>query len=407
MTAGGGGRAAIAGIGTIGFGRFESDSVASMIDRALRAALDDAGLDRRQIDGLFVHVGSPRGLDYDEIALLLGLEVAYATQTWAHGRFGATVIASAAMALEHRLIDCALCVGAYRNSRFARVGTSASQSFFEVMREAGGPHAETPAVGMAAPAAAAALSTRRYLERHGIDRELLGAVAVAQRRAAALNPLAALREPFTAQDYSASRFVIEPLRLLDCSYPVDTACALLMTRAERARELAQPPVHVLAFQGIHAGPNEFIFGQPGLGINQAQVFDYEPLGAAEPVYASAGVTPREVGTLHCYDGFSTQVLWTLERFGFCAPGEAADWVQDGRIELGGELPVNTSGGHLSEGHSNGWGQTLEIVRQLRGQAGPRQIPGVSVAQWATTLGDSVIYGDDAAAAECPRLRTSP
>jgi acetyl-CoA acetyltransferase len=100
-----------------------------------------------------------------------------------------------------------------------------------------------------------------------------------------------------------------------------------------------------------------------------------------------------VGTLHCYDGFSPQVWWTLERFGFCPPGEAPDFVDDGRIELGGELPVNTSGGHLSEGHSNGWGQTVELVRQLRGQAGSRQIDGLHVGQWATTLGDSIVYGD--------------
>ena len=91
-------------------------------------------------------------------------------------------------------------------------------------------------------------------------------------------------------------------------------------------------------------------------MNQAEVFDYVPLGAREPVFRRAGVTPADVQTLHCYDGFSPQVLWTLERFGFCAPGEAADWIAGGRIELGGELPVNTSGGHLSEGHSNGWGR---------------------------------------------------
>jgi acetyl-CoA acetyltransferase len=150
-------------------------------------------------------------------------------------------------------------------------------------------------------------------------------------------------------------------------------------------------VHVRGYQGIHASPDEFIFGAPGLGVNQAGLFEHQPLGAAEPVYRRAGVAQSEVGTLHCYDGFTPQVLWTLERFGFCAPGEAADWIAGGRIELGGELPVNTSGGHLSEGHANGWGHTLEIVRQLRGQAGERQIPGLEVAQWATTLGDSIIY----------------
>ena len=387
-------RAAVVGIGTVGFGKMTDQSVAAMADGAVSAALDDSGLERREIDGLLVHIGSPRGLDYDELAALLGLEVSYATQTWSHGRFGSTVIATAAMALELGLIDCALCVAAFKNSSFTRIGTTGHAAFFEGLREGGGPHAETPYVGMAAPVAGAAMSTRRYLHRYGIEREALGAVALAQRRAAAHNPLAAMREPLTRADYEGSRFIVEPLRLYDCSVPVDTAVAVILARADRAAHLRAPAVHVRGYQGLHASANEFIFGQPGLGINQADVFDWTPLGAREPVYARAGVTPAEVQTLHCYDGFSPQILWTLERFGFCAPGAAADWVAGGRIELGGELPVNTSGGHLSEGHANGWGHTLEIVRQLRGQAGPRQIPDLKVAQWATTLGDSIIYGSE-------------
>jgi acetyl-CoA acetyltransferase len=384
---------AVVGIGTIGCGTFADESLASMTNRAVTAALADCGLERREVDGLFVHIGSPRGLDYDELALLLGLEVELSLQTWSHGRFGATVIGTACMALQCDLVEVALCVGAFKNSPFARIGTAASVGFFEGVREGAGPHAETPSVGMAAPAAGAAMSTRRYLDRYGIDRERLGAVAVAQRTAAGLNPLAVMQAPITQAEYEQSRFVVEPLRLLDCSVPTDTAVAVVLARRDRARSLAQPPVWVLGFQGIHAGPNEFIFGQPGLGINQADVFDYRPKGADEPVYRRAGVKPSEVGTLHCYDGFSPQVWWTLERFGFCPPGEAADFVDDGRIELGGELPVNTSGGHLSEGHSNGWGQTVELVRQLRGQAGPRQIDDLHVGQWATTLGDSIVYAD--------------
>lgn len=384
---------AIVGIGTVGFGAFGDRSVAAMANDAVRSALDDSGLKRAEIDGLFVHIGSPRGIDYDEMALLLGLEVQFASQTWSHGRFGSTVIAAAAMALGAGVIDCALCVAAYKNSLFTRFGTSGSASFFEGMREAGGPHAETPWVGMTAPAAGAAMSTRRYLHQYGIDRERLGAVAVAQRRAARENPMAVMRKPMSQDDYEGSRFVIEPLRLFDCSVPVDTAVAVLLTRDDHARHLRQAPVHLLAFQGIHAGSQEFIFGQRGLGINQADVFDYEPLGADEPVYRRAGVSPSDVGSLHCYDGFSPQIPWTLERFGFCPAGSGPDWIQDGRIELDGELPVNTSGGHLSEGHSNGWGQTLEIVRQLRGDAQTRQIDGIEVAQWATTLGDSIIYGN--------------
>ncbi|HEY7381538.1 MAG TPA: thiolase family protein [Gaiella sp.] len=384
---------AVVGIGTIGCGTFADESLASMTNRAVSAALADSGLRRGDVDGLFVHIGSPRGLDYDEIALLLALEVELALQTWSHGRFGATVIGTACMALQCGLVDVALCVGAFKSSAFSRIGTTASVGFYEGMREGAGPHAETPYVGMAAPAAGAAMSTRRYLDTYGIDRERLGAVAVAQRAAAARNPLAVMRQPMTQEDYERSRWVVEPLRLFDCSVPTDTAVAVLLTREDRARSLAQPPVWVIGFQGIHAGPNEFIFGQPGLGINQADVFDFAPKGADEPVYRRAGVQPSDVGTLACYDGFSPQVLWTLERFGFCAPGEAADFVQGGRIELDGDLPVNTSGGHLSEGHSNGWGQTVELVLQLRRQAGSRQIPDLHVAQWATTLGDSILYAD--------------
>jgi acetyl-CoA acetyltransferase len=386
--------AAIVGIGTAGFARMQERSVASMAEQAVAAALADSGLERGDIDALAVHIGSPRGLDYDELAMLLGLEVGYSMQTWSHGRFGSTVIATAAMALELGLADCALCVAAFKNSSFTRIGTATHVTFFEGMREGGGPHAETPYAGLAAPIGGAAMSTRRYLHRYGIDREKLGAVALAQRRAAARNPLAAMREPLTQSGYEESRFIVEPLRLYDCSVPVDTAVAVLLTRADRAGDLRCAPVHVRGYQGIHAGRDEFIFGAAGLGINQAGELDREPLGAAEPVYRRAGVTPADIGTLHCYDGFAPQVWWTLERFGFCAPGEAPDWVAGGRIELDGELPVNTSGGHLSEGHANGWGHTLEIVRQLRGQAGERQIPGLAVAQWATTLGDSIIYSSE-------------
>ena len=387
---------AIAGVGTAGFHRSSDASVAALADEAVSAALRDAGLERSDVDALLVQIGSPRGLDYDEMATLLGLDVGYALQTWSHGRFAATLIINAAMALEQRIADCTLCVAAFKNSTQTRIGTATHGAFFEGMREGGGPHAETPHAGLAAPVGGAALATERYLHRYAIEREKLGAVALAQRAAAALNPLAVLREPLSAADYASSRYIVEPLRLLDCSVPVDTAVAVVLVRSDRAASLRRSAVHIRGFQGIHAGPNEFIFGAPGLGVNQAEEFDWKPLGAGEPVFARAGVAPTEIGTLHCYDGFSPQVLWTLERFGFCAPGEAADWIAGGRISLGGELPVNTSGGHLSEGHSNGWGQTLEIVRQLRGEAGERQIQGLELAQWATTLGDSIIYGRERA-----------
>jgi acetyl-CoA acetyltransferase len=389
----GGNRAevAIAGVGTTGCLRRSDDSVATLANRALAAALLDSGLERRDIDALFVHIGSPRGLDYDAVARALALEVAYASQTWSHGRFLATLIQHAWLVLREGLASCALCIGAFRNSGFDRHGTPGFPDFGEAVREELGPHAEQPAVGLLAPIGGAAMATRRYLDVYGIDREELGAVAISMRAWARENDAATMRSPLTAAEYAQSRAIVEPLRLHDCSVPVDQATAVLLVRAERAGELASPAVRVLGFQGLAAGPNEFVFGQPGLGVNERDVGAYRPLGADEPVFARAGVGPGDVDTLYCYDGFSPQVPWTLERFGFCGPGEGCGAIQDGRIAPGGELPVNTNGGHLAEGHSNGWGQTVEIVRQLRGQAGSRQVRKCEVAQWATTFGDSILY----------------
>lgn len=382
---------AIVGIGTSGFQLSTDESITMLAERALSRALSDAGAERSDVDGLFVHLGSPRGLDYDALARTLALDVRCASQTWAHGRFTGTVLQHAVLAIQAGLVDVAACFGAFRNSPYPRHGTPGFPDFAESLREAGGPHGEQPAQGLAAPIGGAAMATRRYLELYDMDREKLGSVVLAQRKAAALNELAVTRTPLTPDEYVASPYVVEPLRLLDCSRPVDTANAVLLTSLERARSMCGKPVRILGFQGLAAGPNEFAFGQPGLGFNQRDVAPYRPAGAKDHVYRSAGAAPADIDALYCYDGFSSQVPWTLERFGFCEPGEGLDWIQGGRIELGGGLPVNTNGGHLCEGHSNGWGQTLEIVRQLRGVAGDRQVAGCSTAMWATTMGDAIIY----------------
>lgn len=384
---------AVVGIGTTGCDRFAGRSASSMAHQALAQALDDAGLERGEIDGLVSQIGSPRGLDYDELARLLGLDLRYASQTWDHGRFCATVLQQGAMALMAGLAETVACLAVFRNTQFSRYGTEGFPGFEENFREGGGPHAETPHTGLLGPIGGAAMSTRRYMHRYGVAPEALAAVPLALRKHAALNPLAFKRDALTHDDYLAAPFICEPLRRLDCSIPVDVGTVVILARAERAERLRQPPVFLRSFQGLAGGPNEFVFGQPGLGINQRDIFDYTPLGADEPVFKRAGVTPRDVDSLHCYDGFAPQVLWTLERFGFAPPGGAADWAQGGRIELGGELPVNTSGGHLSEGHSNGWGQTVEIVRQLRDAAGERQISGCRHVLWATTFGDAILYAN--------------
>jgi acetyl-CoA acetyltransferase len=143
-------------------------------------------------------------------------------------------------------------------------------------------------------------------------------------------------------------------------------------------------------QGIRSGREEFIFATPGLGINQQPAKPSAPRPVDQEVYRGAGVERADVQGLYTYDAFSPLVLYVLERFGFCGAGEAAGFVQGGRIALGGALPVNTSGGLLSEAHVGGWNSIAEMVRQLRGAAGPRQIPDARVLQWGTAWGDSVI-----------------
>jgi acetyl-CoA acetyltransferase len=340
-----------------------------------------------------VHIGSPRGDDYDLAASKLGLNVRFAAQPWTHGRFGATVLQHAAMAVSNGMAERVLCIAGYNNARFGTHGTKERSTFQESLRDGGGPHAETPHVGFTAPVAGAAMAAQRYFHHYGMAPDRLGAVALACRRHAQLNPVALMRKPLSQEDYAASRFIVEPLRLFDCSVLADGAVALIVTRSDQVPQNARA-VHMIGMQGVHAGTDEFIFGQPGLGINQTNVFKYDPKPDESLVYRMAGLKAADVDALYIYDAFSPLVLWTLERFGHCRPGEAMDFVQGGRIEIGGALPVNTNGGMLSEGHLNGWGHFIEIIRQLREEAGPRQVADIKVAQWATCLGDSILFSKD-------------
>jgi acetyl-CoA acetyltransferase len=383
--------ACIVGVGTAGIFRHATTSAVGLADVAVAEALDDCGLDRSAIDGLLVQIGSPRGADYDTLARLLSIRVRFASQTWSHGRFMATVIQHGALALSHGLADFVLCIGAFRSTAFGNHGTTTFPDFGEAIRDGGGPHSEDLAAGLAAPIGGAAMVTRQYLHKYGIDPSALRVIAQAQREHASRNALAIKKDLISDEDYDNASYVVEPLRVLDCSIPVDTAVAVVLTTHDRAVGLPQCPVRLLSFQGLSGGPQEYVFGPPGLGVNQV-------LNEADPpvnrrVFERADLTRGDIDMLHCYDGFTPQVLWTLERFGFAPAGEAAGWITQEGIGIDAELPINTSGGNLSEGHTNGWGHLREIVLQLRGAAGTRQVVGCRTAMWATTFGDAIIYGN--------------
>src|SRR3972149_3782146 len=169
----------------------------------------------------------------------------------------------------------------------------------------------------------------------------------ASRNHAALNPQAIMRTPLTLEEPQAPRYIVEPLHLYDCCLVSDGAACVLVTTAERARDGRKPPVLVAGMQGMRAGRDEFLFAPRGLGIHQQRHVRHTPSAEALLVYRMAGISRDDMDGLYTYDAFSPLVLFTLERFGFCGPGEAAAWVQDGRIELGGELTMNTSAGPFS------------------------------------------------------------
>jgi acetyl-CoA acetyltransferase len=294
----------------------------------------------------------------------------------------------AALAVEAGMADIVACVTAIAFTR--EMPELGGDRDLEGSREEGGTHGESPPYGLTAPASGAALAMQRYMHVHGATSAQLAAVPIAFRKHASLNPRALMRSVITVDDHQASRMVMDPLHLLDCCLVTDGAVVVLIASSERAKDLAQKPVRIAGMQGIRSGRDEFIFAPRGMGINQ-QSFGRAPARQRDlQVYAMADIQRSDIQGLYTYDAFSPLVLFTLERFGFCGPGEAAAFVQNGAIEVGGALPMNTSGGLLSEAHVGGWNSIAEMVRQLRGTAGPSQIPNVACLQWGTVWGDSVV-----------------
>jgi acetyl-CoA acetyltransferase len=354
------GRTAIVGAATFGQGKAPGYEASDLAAIASAMALEDAGLSLADVDGLFFchPTDTMGGLSF---AQYLGIRPKVTDNNRTGGSAFQTYVEHAAYLLDAGAIDCALI--AYGSNQATATGKLVST--VQPMRY------EAPYRPLN-PVSSYALAAARYMHQYGATREQLGAVALAARKWAMLNPEAFKRDALTMDDYLASRMVSDPLSVFDCCLVTDGAAAVVMTRADRARDLKRAPIKVL---GAAAESHHREIGWlDDLTVTAAA-------RSGERAYQRAGLTPADIDVVQVYDAFTINTILFLEDLGFCPKGEGARFVEDGRIAPGGALPVNTNGGGLSCCHPGMYGlfPIVEAVRQLRGEAGDRQVADASFA----------------------------
>ena len=362
------GSAAIAGIGATEFSKDSGRSELRLAAEAALAALADAGLSPSDVDGLVTFTMDSTA----EIALAreLGIgELRFFSHVGYGGGAACAIVQQAAMAVATGIAQVVVCYRALNERSGHRFG-QVSRAAASAPTSAGVDNSWHYPMGLSTPAATVAMIARRYMHDYGATSEDFGAVTVADRKHAAVNPHAWFyQRPVTLAEHQASRWITEPLRLLDCCQESDGAVAVVVTSAERARDLAQRPAVIrAAAQG--SGPDQFTmtsYYRDELGLPEMGM-------VATQLWQQAGIGPADVRTAVLYDHFTPYVLLQLEELGFCPRGEARHFIADGAIELGGTLPLNTHGGQLGEAYIHGMNGIAEAVRQVRGTS-VNQVPG--------------------------------
>jgi acetyl-CoA acetyltransferase len=359
------GKFAIAGIGETAVGKLPDRSALSLRLEASLAAIHDAGLDKTDIDGIIAtQMRSNPQPNYSALlAERLGITPTYVTDIALGGASAASMIVNAAASIAAGLCSTVLCLGG--DSRSSNRGRSKARE-----RSLADAEDLRNLFGAGAAPIQYALAARRYMHEYGTSSRQLGAVAVACRHHASMNPAAQMRKRITIEDHQNSPMIADPYRLLDCSLVSDGAAALVVTSADRARDCKQPPVFILG-SGSSCEHSEIVASR--------NMTDTAARGAAQQAFEMTGLSPADVDVAEIYDCFTAVVLVTLEDYGFCKKGEGGSFVEGGRIELGGTLPINTHGGLLSHAHIGGISHLTEAVTQLRQQAGSRQVPDAKIA----------------------------
>jgi acetyl-CoA acetyltransferase len=369
------GKTAVAGIGQTKFGKGLVDTELSLACQAIAMALDDAGIAPSEVDGLASYTMEPNR--EVEVARSVGLgDITYFSQVGFGGGAGCGVVGQAAMAVATGQCQVAVVWRARKRADptsrpWANAHARLSDSWMW-----------TRPFGVIRPVDEIALLTRRYMHEYGATREHLANIAIAFRHHAARNPASTMgHKPLTRDDYMNARWISEPLCLFDNCLETDGALAAVIVSAERARDCKHPPAY------IHA----FAQGLPPQHQTMTNYFTDDPLRgpawtAARLMWEKADVTPDDVKVAQLYDAFSPLIILSLEGYGFCKRGEGGPFTDDGNIELGGRLPVNTSGGGMSEAYVHGFNLILEGVRQIRGTS-TAQVPDADVS--LVTSGEGV------------------
>jgi acetyl-CoA acetyltransferase len=353
-------RAAVVGIGATEFSKDSGRSDLRLALEAIMAALGDAGIAPAEVDGLCTYA-MDKNPEIEVFRNLGGRELKFFARTEYGGGAACAPLLQAALAVQAGVAQVVVCYRAMNERSQYRFG----QGFVPppVANAESANWAWTVPFGLATPAAWVAMAARRYMHQYGATSEDFGRVSVACRRHAATNPQAwFFRRPITLADHQASRWIVEPLRLLDCCQESDGAVALVITSTVRARHLRQKPALIRA---AAQGAMDEQMNMTSFHREDIASLAEMRLVAAQ-LYAMSGLGAKDIQTAVLYDHFSPFVLPQLEAFGFCGRGEAKDFIKDGHIELGGRLPVNTHGGQLGEAYIHGLNGVAEAVRQVRG-----------------------------------------
>jgi len=362
--------AVIAGVGASDYGKVPDKSPFHLMSQATKAALDDAGLRMSDIDGLIttpMRVGplNPPALI---VARNLGISTSWLSTVDLAGASGTAMLDQAAMAVASGQCTTVLCVSGQN-----LLSNTWKGSAIQAMAESGVAHQQFEVPQGPLVVSLYALVASQHMARYGTTEEQMAEVAVAIRAHAALNPKAQKREPITIQDVMASKRISSPLKMLDCALVSDGAVAFIVTSADRAVELRKRPVKIL---GIGYGHRHGYVGETrDLVVTGA-------IDSGARAFREARLGPGDIDVAEIYDCFTITVLCELEDLGFCPKGEAGRFVEDGRLRPKGAFPITTHGGLLScmhSGLSGGMMHVVEGVRQIRGEAGAAQVPGVETA----------------------------